>query len=231
MAKRLKVLFLATNPVRSEQPIRSDEEIWEITRQIRGATDRDRVELIPMFAVKVSDLQRALLEHRPHIVHFSGVGTAADGIFLADDNGRKQAVSGEALAHLFEVLKGTHVVVLNSFEGSRVVKALQHLVDYTIGMKQLITDRAAIEFAGAFYRALSYGQEVRPAFLLACNQLELSGLTGRDIPELLTRNEEDPPLTPHEPDPPSRESEPEQKRYGDSSFINFGQVFGQMGNK
>ncbi|MGB3788254.1 MAG: hypothetical protein WA949_09595 [Phormidesmis sp.] len=67
------ILFLAANPV-STRPLRLDEEVREIESGLRRSTHCDRFELKQRWAVRTRDLQRALLDCRPQIVHFSGHG-------------------------------------------------------------------------------------------------------------------------------------------------------------
>jgi hypothetical protein len=85
------------------------------------------------------------------------------------------------------VLNGTvRVVVLNACESEGTIAAFRGLVDYTIGMRELVTDRTAIDFAAAFYRALSYGETVPNAFALAVNQLDMNRGASH-VPVLYTR--------------------------------------------
>src|SRR5215813_10360392 len=72
--EKVKVLFLASNPLQQSR-LALDEEARVITAQIRSADHRDAIELITAWAVRRDDLQQLLLQHRPHILHFSGHGT------------------------------------------------------------------------------------------------------------------------------------------------------------
>lgn len=222
MKERIRLLFLATNAVDAEARLRTDEEWREIHEEIQRGIDRDRFEVVPFFAVRIRDLQRALLQHRPQIVHFSGVGEAGKGIFLEDDAGRAAAVSGEVLARLFSVLNGTvRVVVLNACESEETIAAFRSLVDYTIGMRERVTDRTAIDFAAAFYRALSYGETVPNAFALAVNQLDMNRGASH-VPVLYTR-----PGVHEEMSGAKRERRPprqKKRRSGEQMFNNNGHV-------
>lgn len=71
--KPIKILFLAANPVNTSQ-LRLGEEVRSIQAELERAKYRDRLELVSHWAVRVGDLSRALLEHKPQIVHFSGHG-------------------------------------------------------------------------------------------------------------------------------------------------------------
>ncbi|MBE9063691.1 CHAT domain-containing protein [cf. Phormidesmis sp. LEGE 11477] len=67
------ILFLAANPV-ATNPLRLDEEVREISEGLRRSKHRDRFEFKQQWAVRPRDLQRAMLDHTPSIVHFSGHG-------------------------------------------------------------------------------------------------------------------------------------------------------------
>ena len=69
-----------------------------IDRALREAEFRDRFEIEQQWAVRIGDLQEALLRHRPDIVHFSGHGTESSEIVLEGDSGTGQAVPQDALS-------------------------------------------------------------------------------------------------------------------------------------
>ena len=94
--EKIRVLFLAASPKVS--PLSLDEEIREITAKIRAADYRDSLEVISRWAVRPDDLQQALLEHQPHILHFSGHGTTSEELVLIDDKGDTKSVSKAALS-------------------------------------------------------------------------------------------------------------------------------------
>src|SRR4051795_12690794 len=101
---KVKVLFLAANPA-GTRPLQLDEEIRQITAKIRAAEYRDSLELVSRWAVRPDDLLQALLEVKPHVVHFSGHGSPAAELILLDEQGNSKPVSQEALVHLFKTLK------------------------------------------------------------------------------------------------------------------------------
>lgn len=98
---KIKILFLSANPQDTDK-LRLDEEMREIKEAMKLAQKRDRFEIISEFAVRVDDLRRALLEHTPQIVHFSGHGSGSRGIALEDNSGEMRLVNTLALARLFK---------------------------------------------------------------------------------------------------------------------------------
>ncbi|HKV41553.1 MAG TPA: CHAT domain-containing protein [Blastocatellia bacterium] len=188
MAGKIKILFLAANPVDAGYRLRLDEEIREIGKKLRAGEYRGSFELVSEWAVRAGDLQEALLRHRPHIIHFSGHGSKTEGIALEDSAGRTKPINKEALARLFELLRDNiRVVVLNACYAKDQAGGLRETIDYTIGMSDKIGDRAAIVFAAYFYQALAFGHSVRKAFELAGLQLDLENIPGSKVPELLVR--------------------------------------------
>src|SRR5262249_29573142 len=154
--------------------------------KVRASTYRDSLVLVSRWAVRPEDLQQALLEVEPDIVHFSGHGTEAEEILLEDSDGRPKPVGKAALAGLFRILPGrVRIVMLNACHSRAQAEAIAEHVDCAVGMGRVIGDAAAIEFVSAFYQGIGFGQSVETAFELGKNALELLGLAGGDIPELL----------------------------------------------
>ncbi|MGB7251931.1 MAG: CHAT domain-containing protein [Phormidesmis sp.] len=202
------ILFLAANPLSTER-LRLDEEIREIEAGLQRAKHRDRFTLKQQWAVRPRDLQRAMLEHKPQIVHFSGHGTGpstpsqssemARDIQLMDDTvvseeelvfeditGQPKLVSAAALASLFELFaESLECVVLNACYSQRQAEAIAQHVPYVIGMTQAIGDRAAIEFAVGFYDALGAGEAVEQAYRSALVAIRLAGISEHLTPVMI----------------------------------------------
>ncbi|HVG21039.1 MAG TPA: CHAT domain-containing protein [Blastocatellia bacterium] len=184
----MKILFLAANPVDVISQLRIDHEYREISKRINEGTCGNQLELVTELAVRAGDLQAALLRHQPDIVHFSGHCSRAGGIVLEDEKGLSKMVSLKALSDLFSILKGNiRVVVLNACYAKDQAQALTGAVDCAIGMNEALEDKAALVFAAHFYQSLAFGRSVGVAFELARNQLEIEGIGGAQIPELLVR--------------------------------------------
>jgi hypothetical protein len=185
--EKIKVLFLAANPT-DNRPLKLDEEIRQITAKVRVAEHRDSLELVSRWAVRTDDLLQALLEVKPHVVHFSGHGSPAAELILLDAQGNPKPVSQEALVHLFKTLKdNVHVVVLNACHSQPQAEAIAKTIDYTVGMNRAIGDAAAIIFAASFYRAIGFGRSIKNAFDQGRAALLLEGIPEDQTPVLMTR--------------------------------------------
>jgi hypothetical protein len=76
-----KILILAANPIDTSK-LRLDVEVREIQAAHRQARNREEIEIISGWAVRVDDLRSAILYHKPNIVHFCGHGAGDDGLLL-----------------------------------------------------------------------------------------------------------------------------------------------------
>jgi hypothetical protein len=176
-----KILILAANP-KGTTPLRLDEEVREIDAGLQRASHRDQFALEQKWAVRPRDIQRAMLDINPSIIHFSGHGTGDEGLVFEDEAGGAKLVDSEALAGLFELFASQiECVVLNGCYSEIQATVIAQHINYVIGMSKAIGDKAAIEFAVGFYDALGAGKPVEFAYKFGCAAIRLAG-----IPEQLT---------------------------------------------
>ncbi|HSS76751.1 MAG TPA: CHAT domain-containing protein [Thermoanaerobaculia bacterium] len=187
--RRTKILLLAASP-EDLTGLRLGEEFREIDAGLRRAKYRQRFQLEHRLAVRPLDLQQAMLDFEPHIVHFCGHGAGADGLILEDNNGLARPVPSSALANLFRLFSNkVECVVLNSCHTEDQAKAISEHIHYVVGMKRTIEDRAAINFAIGFYCALGAGHPIDFAYESGRSAIELDDLPGNLTPALLVRPE------------------------------------------
>lgn len=179
-----KILILAANPKNTNQ-LRLDEEVREIQEGLKRSRNRDQFEIVSRWAVRPDDLRRALLDHEPQIVHFSGHGTGAEGLALEDDSGQMKLVSSDALARLFGLFeKQIDCVLLNACYSEIQADALNQHINYVIGMSEAIGDRAAIHFAVGFYDGLGADRSYADAFQFGLTAIDLEGIPETATPRL-----------------------------------------------
>ncbi len=183
----LRMLFLAANPA-SLSWIRLDHEIRGIEWALRNAALADRFEIKLEWSVRVTDLQRALLAHRPEVVHFAGHGDPERGILIEGPAGGARALGSHALGGLFAKL-GVQCVVLNACHTAKQAEVLADHVDCVLGMTQALRDWTAITFATTFYQAIGFHRSVQDAFDLARLQvaIEEPGGSAGECPRLLAK--------------------------------------------
>ncbi|MEM6255377.1 MAG: TIR domain-containing protein [Cyanobacteria bacterium P01_D01_bin.156] len=180
-----KILILAANPNGTTR-LRLDEEVRDISAGLERAKHRDEFAITQRWAVRPRDLQRAMLDEKPQIVHFSGHGEGAAGLYFEDNVGNAQLITGDALANLFKLFKAqVTCVVLNGCYSEAQAEAISAHIPYVIGMQDSVNDRAAIEFSVGFYDALGNGESVEFAFELGKSAMALSGAGDEDLPILL----------------------------------------------
>jgi hypothetical protein len=97
-----------------------------------------------------------------------------------------------ALVRLLRALVGElGVIVLNASFSVSQAEELAECVDCTVGTSAAIGDRAAIVFAGAFYRAVGYGGSIRTAFEPRINAMQTIGIPEDATPRFFTRDGRD----------------------------------------
>ncbi|MCP4695415.1 MAG: CHAT domain-containing protein [Gammaproteobacteria bacterium] len=178
------ILILAANPGDTAR-LRLDTEVREIDKGLKQASQRDNFVLKHQPAVRIQDLQQAMLDYKPNLVHFCGHGEGAEGIVLENEHGNSALVSTEALAEFFELFAG-HVecVLLNACYSEMQAAAIARHIPHVVGMSQAISDEAALTFSIAFYKALGAGQAIQFAYKLACNAIKMAGIAEHLTPRL-----------------------------------------------
>ena len=183
-----KILLLSANPTNTSK-LRLDEEVREIEAGLKRAKGREEFEIISKWAVRSEDLRRALLDYEPQIVHFSGHGEGWQGLALENNSGQMQLVSTEALARLFKLFPKIECVVLNACYSEVQAEAIHQHIDYVIGMKKAIGDKAAIKFAVGFYDALGAGRTIFDGFEFGCTSIDLESIPESSTPVLKSRRD------------------------------------------
>lgn len=179
------ILLLAANP-KGTTPLRLDEEVREIGEGLLRSRQREEFQLVQRWAVRPRDVQRAMLDKKPQIVHFSGHGAGEEGLVFEDEVGQPKLVPGSALADLFRIFaqRGVECVVLNGCYSQVQAEAIVQHIPYVVGMKRAIGDTAAIAFAVGFYDALGAGETIEFAYELGCNAIQMQGITEHLTPVL-----------------------------------------------
>jgi hypothetical protein len=184
-AERAVVLMMNANP-NLDAPLRLDEERRAIDQAIVRAQAENRLTFEIADAVRLDDLAHYLLRHRPAIAHFSGHGTAADGLVVCDDRRDARLVPPDVLAELFGILSGgLRCVVLNACYSAEQARAIAEHVPFVVGMRKWIDDEAAILFSAGFYEGVAHGESIPVSFALGRSRLRLHGHTGQ-TPVLIT---------------------------------------------
>lgn len=180
-----RILILSSNPKNTTR-LRLDEEVREIEEGFKRAKIRDKFDIKTKWATRPTDMQRAILEEKPNIIHFSGHGVGQQGLVLEDKVGKAKIVSTKALSKLFELFSDyVECVVLNACYSEKQADAIVKYIPYVVGMSHEISDQSSLEFSLGFYDALGAGEGIDFAFKLGCSYIRMSGREDSAVPMLI----------------------------------------------
>ena len=185
---KTRLLFLSANPW-STSRILIDEEARAVFDGLQAGPYRDHFESHNHSAIQPMDLQRLLMIHQPHIVHFCGHGSKSQRIILGGSAGKGRTIGIDGLRRVL-ALYNRHVslVVLNACFTAKHAVSTAKVIDYSIGTESSIGDKASVAFSYAFYRALSFGRSVKEAFESAQAELALGRIRRSQGIALFTRD-------------------------------------------
>ncbi len=191
--KKITILFMGANPSDTTRLNLAKEE-RTIDEYLRRSEFGSRFQIHQAWAVRVNDIQDALMRYKPDIVHFSGHGSGAGEILVETDSGAVHAIQPQALEALFGIAginRNIKCVVLNACFSLIQAEAIKNQIDSVIGMETSIADEAAIWFASSFYQALGYGKDISTAFDLGKSAIQLNQKPGSNEylkPKLLLKS-------------------------------------------
>ncbi|MED4170785.1 CHAT domain-containing protein, partial [Priestia megaterium] len=162
--KKIKVLFIASNPLDQPQ-LRLDEEAREIEIMIRKSEYRDSVSFITKWAARPLDILQAINEINPTVIHFSGHGSAEDELVFQDNSGNTKLIAKDAIVQtMASTSDNIKLVFFNTCFSYGQAKVVVEHIDAAIGMNTSIGDDAARVFAAQFYSALGFGHSLYKSF-------------------------------------------------------------------
>lgn len=191
-AKAIRVLFIGSASAHSNHTF-SETEFRHIREQLRTTPNGDQFELAFELNVEAQRLPALIMNHRPHILHFSGHGTPDSALVFEGSHGKPVLARPESIAKIFELVGGPlRLVVLNACYSEGQAALIAQHVDTVIGLSGEIDVEAGAAFAAGLYQAIGYGQSVANAFRLATLQIELGHMAGHKVPVLHVREGVDP---------------------------------------
>ncbi len=174
----LRVLIAYASPG-GETPLRIGEELARLDEALLPLSKRGLVSVTRLEHTTLERLDEALLNTRPHVLHFIGHGdfNGGDGLLLLESDapdGAPDPLTGRRLGVLLRNhLAHLRLVFLNSCMGARVSPVdpfggiaqtlIRRGVPAVIAMQFAIADKAAVELSRHFYRYLAAGQPVDAA--------------------------------------------------------------------
>ena len=171
-----RILFLATNP-RGTTNLALPQEFRDIQDAWAKSRNEGQFRIEPRFAARRDDLRTALLNFKPHIIHFAGHGDGEEGLVFENEAGRSEWFPTQALSNLFkEFSTQIECVILNACYSEIQAEAISQHIDYVIGMKQAIPDAAARAFSRGFYDALFANYPIETSFRIGLRSIESESL-------------------------------------------------------
>ncbi|MBD1916450.1 MULTISPECIES: CHAT domain-containing protein [Cyanophyceae] len=167
------ILTLAANPD-DTSALQLNREIRDIETLLQQSKCRDEFTFVRRDAVRWEDLQRAILELSPRIIHFCGHGAGQPGLVLEREQGQRFEVGTAVLSDLFRQEADTvECVVINACYSKAQAQAISQHINYVIGMNTAIPDDVAIAYARGFYLALGAGESIPNAHATGCREIQV----------------------------------------------------------
>lgn len=169
--KQRKILILSANPIGTDR-LRLDEEVRDIEEGLQRSKYREQFKVDQKQALRLRDMRRAILDHEPQILHFTGHGVL-DGFFVEDKNGFATIVPSLAFSNLLRLASDRiECVFLSACHSEAQTDRINKYIKYVIGMPAEIKEKAAIEYAVGFYDALGAGKGIEEAHGYGINAIQ-----------------------------------------------------------
>jgi hypothetical protein len=185
----LRILGMIASP-KGYSSLDVESEKKRLQNPLRGLQRKGLVELHWLEGQSWRALQSAMRSKSPwHVFHFVGHGgfdhREDEGvIILADESDRPEPITATGLGRILADHKSLRLVILNACEGARggeqdlfsstASSLMRHGIPAVLAMQYAITDKAAIEFSGAFYEALADGLPVDASVVEARKAISLA---------------------------------------------------------
>lgn len=187
MTQKVKILFLAADPLNTSYRPRLGKELREIEDHIQISPYRNSFEIISRWAIRQTDLMKVLAASRPDIVHLTGHGNP-EGVVLENNFGKMKLIKKQILADIFRAHKQTiRIIFFNICYSTTYVDAFRDEIDFIVAMEKMIGDQTAIPFAASFYQHLAFGYSIEQAFNMAKVELKARSIREFKNPKLFVR--------------------------------------------
>lgn len=159
----IRMLFVAADPTDSVR-LDTARELRTIEQEAALVANSCQIVIRAVPAATAGDVHRALLEHKPHIIHIGG-HASDNAIWLRDEYHTSRAIPATSLASLLSSFKSkVCLVVVNTCKSDIIAAELTRHIPYAIGFERSLDDIVARRFASALYRALVAGESIESSF-------------------------------------------------------------------
>lgn len=187
--QKITVLLVSADPV-DEVRLQVSREFKAIITKLKHGRYGDRFTLVQAPASSLDDLQTALLDNEPHVLHLCCHGLPDGSLKLSSATGETEVVSKRQLRDLLNAVPDRlRLVVVNACFSQELARDIPPTIDAAIGLDNAVKDTDAIAFAVAFYEGLAYGRTLETAYKLGLARLP-DGV--RALPHLFPSPDDDP---------------------------------------
>lgn len=184
---KMVILFVTADPY-DQTRLRTQKE----QRFLKEALEKSKLgamyRIEPLPSCRPEDIDRAIVDFKPTILHFSG-HAGAKGLCFIDDNDKSAMISPDRLAKLLGRASrdGLSVVILNACTTAGQCKSIAERVPAVVAMEGAVGDEKALDFTKFFYQALGAGETIQECFDSAVNNSDLVQHPGRMNPQLILK--------------------------------------------
>jgi hypothetical protein len=185
-----KVLFVAASGANLQFDFASELEAMETAaKRSRGAFS-----VASRWSVDPPALTDLLAKQRPEVLHLvsPGVDEKTLELCLCNTRGEYVPVKPKPFAKLFAgpTKSRPRLVLLNTCFSGKHAEAVAANAGCAIGMKDLVWDKAAVEFSARFYSTLAGGRSVRESFDAGRRAMAAVDKAQADVPVLIPGRED-----------------------------------------
>ena len=187
---RLVIQVVAADPYEDtpEARLELDKEFQAIQRVVE-VPSRQKHELLPAPAARLSDVIRVLQKNKPNCVHFTCHSTQFSRIVLLGDKDEPAPISHLTIGLLFNALsERIRVVVLSSCHSADQASRIAEIIDCVVGIEGTVDAKAAAAYSIAFYGSLADDKSVARAHELALIMFSHHNKPGGALPKLYLRS-------------------------------------------
>jgi hypothetical protein len=181
----LHILMVSADPTDLDQLQLSQEE-RALRKAVQGTPFRTSFEIYTKSSCSVDEINEALNEYKPSILHFSGHGSAS-GLYFRNSAGQSEKVRVDDLARVCRNHPSLRAVILNACYSNDHAECVRREVDYVITMEKKVMDKDAIRFTSQFYKALGYEGSIEGAFSQAIDAVKMQ--SHKLQPKILRKDE------------------------------------------
>jgi hypothetical protein len=169
-----KLLVLFANPSDSHR-IRCDVEMRAISSALSAGQRSGNIEIVSEWAVRASELDQILYQHRPDMLHIA-CSTSGNDLLFEDNSGRSQPLTPEGVrAFIRPITNALQCIIFSACNTEGIAESLACDVECSIGIPGIISDEATISFTSGFYTAIGNESDYLSAYNSAVVKMQING--------------------------------------------------------